>query len=271
MWKSFNLSWWIDSTSKRGEYRRDRFHVKSLTQLSLLLVERKTERERPIPSKHDSNLKEFFLECKSRGFQDLPTEKNILSSCERERKFVSTRNHPLLFPIRTRARGLPRMFFGHWECKAGGFSLAVINHRWLLSNIPFSFLFFFFFFFFSPFYRHASWTITAKIWKKAGREEVGRGMSRDQTRLPQFRGSYSNELNSKGILESIPARSLEEKWKFRLEERKIRVGREFEFEGWANVRKTLCIIYEFSFCAFAWIVPVDRSVSKRYNNACIIL
>lgn len=33
MWKSFNLSWWIDSTSKRGEYRRDRFHVKSLTQL----------------------------------------------------------------------------------------------------------------------------------------------------------------------------------------------------------------------------------------------
>lgn len=155
------------------------------------------------------------------------------------------------------------MFFGHWECtdgfKAGGFSLAVINHRWLLStylSLFFSFLFPFLF----PLLPPCLVNHTLKYERK--QRGGGEGMLAVARPTRFLRGSYSNGLNSKGILESISRGLWTRKVKIHfgntyvlLErgKRKIQVGRDSSsrFEGWANVRKTLCIIYEFSFCAFA--------------------
>lgn len=90
MWKSFNLSWWIDSTSKRGEYRRDRFHVKSLKQLPQSPPLRREKQREGDKGRElfllNTSLTENFSRMQISRFRSI-YRKNILSSTGEEIRF----------------------------------------------------------------------------------------------------------------------------------------------------------------------------------------
>lgn len=164
MWKSFNLSWWIDSTSKRGEYRRDRFHVKSLKQLPQSPPLRREKQREGDKGRElfllNTSLTENFSRMQISRFRSIYRKKYPL--------FNGRGNS---FP-----RGITLSYFlsasvreGCLECFSdiGNVRTALrrvgFRSQWSIiggcypHTFLFSFLFFFLFFF--PFYRHASWTI----------------------------------------------------------------------------------------------------------------